>query len=543
MKRDSLSICLRLASLVKPLTFFMIVSVTLGVLGHLLATAIPVLGIMALIGEIEFDSFIIAILLAAVLRAIFRYIEQDCNHYIAFKILAIVRDKVFIALRRHGYTKLYGRDKGDLINVITTDVELLEVFFAHTISPIFIAIIYSVVMCVILVKFYAGYLLVSMLSYMVVGFFLPCIIYWMNKGNYDSLRNSAGELSSAMLEDIRGIDDVIQFNQGSIRHKALNEKTQRLNDLNSKSREILGKDLSFIECSIMVSDMLMLLVGLLAYRAGVVDFYGLIVPFVAFISSFGPCNALAMLGSTLGNTIACGGRILDILDEEPKVVDNEGEVVCPKGDILFWDATFGYDNQDVLREFNFNFNDGKIYTIFGKSGIGKSTLLKLIMRFFDLKDGKLSIDDVDIKDINTKSLRATEALVTQDTHIFNVSIKENIRLGNLLASDEEIINAAKFASIHEFITKLPQGYDTIAGELGSKLSAGERQRIGIARAFLSNAKILLFDEPTSNLDAINEGIILNSIKDNSLDKTVIMVSHRESVTKIADVMVEFKERM
>ena len=539
-KQNKAQVLFRMLKLVKPLSGFMILAVTLGTLGFLTAEFIPILGGEAiLIGlgiqtKLSWNMLVGLLLSFAVLRAIFRFSEQRTNHYIAFTLLAIIRDRVFKALRRLCPAKLEGRDKGNLISLITSDVELLEVFYAHTISPICIAIVSETVMCLFIGSFHPLLGIIALTSFLLVGAALPVIISKRSGTTGDELRAQSGQLSAHMLESIRGIDDTLQYSYGEKRLKEISDKTRELSERQGVLSKLTGTNMAIANMLILISDIAMLLVCGWLYQSGRVGFDGFLIPMIALMSSFGPVTALAALGTTLQSTVASGARVLAIIDEEPETEDITGKAHADFTGAEAKEVSFAYAGENVLNNVSLQIPRGKITGIVGKSGCGKSTLLKLLMRFWNVGKGEISVSGRNIDEINTDNLRDMESYMTQETWLFKDSIANNIRIGKLDASDEEVIEACKKASIHDFIMTLPQGYETEAGELGSTLSGGERQRIGLARAFLHNAPCMLLDEPTSNLDSLNEAVILKSLREEAKEKTVLLVSHRESTMRIAD---------
>ncbi|MCR4610541.1 MAG: ABC transporter ATP-binding protein/permease [Lachnospiraceae bacterium] len=539
-KQSKIKVLFRMLKLVKPLTGFMLMAIIFGTLGFLTAQFIPILGGMAILTGLDinvpftFTTIIILLLIFAILRAVFRFAEQRTNHYIAFTLLAIIRDKVFKALRRLCPAKLEGKDKGDLVSLITSDVELLEVFYAHTISPICIAIVTETVMCIFIGSYHPLLGLMALVSFALIGIVLPLIISKRSKNTGDELRAQSGALSAHMLESIRGIDDTLQYSYGGKRLNEISSKTRELSDKQGFLSKLTGTNMAIANVLILLCDVLMLILCTFLYQSGQVGFDGFLIPMIALMSSFGPVTALSALGTTLQSTIASGARVLAIIDEEPVTEDIEGNEIIGFNGANVKKVSFAYDNDEVLSDVSMEFPENKIVGIVGKSGCGKSTLLKLLMRFWDIGSGSITISDRSIDKINTDNLRDMESYMTQETQLFKDTIANNIRIARLDASDEEVIAACKKASIHDFITTLPNGYDTQVGELGSTLSGGERQRIGLARAFLHNAPFILLDEPTSNLDSLNEAIILKSLQSEKEDKTIVLVSHRQSTMRIAD---------
>jgi len=533
-------VLLRMIKLVKPLTGCMVLAVLFGTIGFLTAQFIPVLGGMIILNgtgeesKLSLKVLIILLLSFALLRAVFRFAEQRMNHYIAFTLLAIIRDRVFKALRKLCPAKLEGRDKGDLISLITSDVELLEVFYAHTISPICIAVITETVMCLFIGSYHPLLGLVALISYLLVGVALPLIISGRSGTAGDELRKQSGDLSAHMLESIRGIDDTIQYSYGKKRLKEIGDKTTELSANQGILSKLTGTNMAIANLMILLADIVMLFICIMLYQNGQIGFDGFLIPLIALMSSFGPVIALSALGTTLQSTIASGSRVLSIIDETPETEDISGkdEIAFSGAEVQALD--FAYGDEEVLNNVSITVPEKKIVGIVGKSGCGKSTLLKLLMRFWKVKPGQIQISNRNIDDINTDNIRDLESYMTQETQLFKDTIANNIRIGKLNATDEEVIEACKKASIHDFIMTLPNGYETEVGELGSTLSGGEKQRIGLARAFLHDAPFMLLDEPTSNLDSLNESVILRSLKQEKGEKTIVLVSHRQSTVRIAD---------
>lgn len=533
---------MRLIGLVKPLTGFMVLAIVMGLIGHLCAAFITIFGGYAVLDLLRFDvpfsltTIFIAVLVFALARGVLRYAEQACNHFIAFKLLALIRDKVFRALRKLCPAKLEGKDKGDLISVITSDIELLEVFYAHTISPAAIALLFTVALCLFIGSFHAVLGLLALAAYVTVGIVIPLVISKLSGDDGMKFRTKSGELSGFVLDSLRGLSETIQYGQGEKRLADMNAKTNALSADEERMKRSSGRNQAITNTAILLFDLAMLFVSAMLYRSGAVDFAGVLIPTVALMSSFGPCVALANLGSTLQNTFAAGNRVLDILDEIPAV-----EEIAGKPEVFFTGAsaehvTFSYGGETILSDVSLSVPKGAVIGISGKSGSGKSTLLKLLMRFWNVQSGSVKLSDVEIGEINTTNLRNLEGFMTQETHLFHDSIRSNLRIAKLDATDAEIEAACKKASVHDFILSLPQGYDTPVGELGDTLSGGERQRLGLARAFLHDAPFMLLDEPTSNLDSLNEAVILKSLHEQRADKTVVLVSHRQSTMRIADTV-------
>lgn len=547
MNRNGLKVMYKLIGLVLPLVHVMIAAITMGVIGFLTAIFIIVLGGVGLLNILGFATalslkqVIIGIVICAVLRGILRYAEQGSNHYIAFKLLALIRHKVFIKLRKLAPAKLEGKDKGNLISIITTDTELLEVFYAHTISPIIIAFITSVIMTIFIGSYNIFLGAIALVAYFIVGVIIP--VWSSNQGDEtgQQYRDELGDLNSYFLSSIRGINDIIQYGVGKER---LDEINRRTDELETKQKFLLkqeGSNRAVTDTAILLCSMVMLFAGCILYNKGQVDFTQVIIPLIALMSSFGPVVAISNLSNNLFHTIAAGNRVLDLLEEEPAVEEVSGKETVEFADMKLENISFAYDDEVILEDFNMEIKKNTIIGIYGKSGCGKSTLLKLLMRFWEVDNGSITIGGKNINEINTSDLRKMQSFVTQDTYLFNDTIANNIGIAKENATMEEIIAAAKKASIHDFIMSLPNGYDSKVGELGGNLSGGEKQRIGIARAFLHDAPMILLDEPTSNLDSLNEGIILKSLMESKENKTIIIVSHRKSTMNIADVVLDVEK--
>ncbi len=566
-RRSAIQIMGSLIGLVKPLLHIMLAAIILGTLGYLCAIFLTILagqvivhglltGVAGMIVPVDnmwlvltpVKTIITVMIVMAVLRGILHYVEQYCNHFIAFKLLAIIRHKVFAALRKLCPAKLEGRDKGNLISIITTDIELLEVFYAHTISPIAIATLTSIIMVIFIGRYHwlAGVL--ALAAYLIVGVAIPM---WNGKrGSQKGMefRTNFGELNSFVLDSLRGLDETIQYGQGEKRKEQMSERSKNLAGMQESLSKMEGSQRSFTNMVILLASFGMLALTIWLYAKGEMGFEGILTCTIAMMGSFGPVVALSSLSNNLNQTLASGERVLSLLEETPLVEEIPGDVETSGAESMEYEftgaeaenVTFAYGEEVILDNYSLKLQPGKITGIHGASGSGKSTLLKLLMRFWDVQDGSVSVDGTDVRKIPTKHLRDMESYVTQETHLFHDSIANNIAIAKPGASREEIMEAAKKASIHDFIMTLPKGYDTEVGELGDTLSGGEKQRIGIARAFLHECPLILLDEPTSNLDSLNEGIILKSLKESAKKKTVVLVSHRVSTMNVADVVYEME---
>ena len=566
-RRSAIQIMGSLIGLVKPLLHIMLAAIILGTLGYLCAIFLTILagqvivhglltGVAGMTVPVDnmwlvltpVKTIITVMIVIAVLRGILHYVEQYCNHFIAFKLLAIIRHKVFAALRKLCPAKLEGRDKGNLISIITTDIELLEVFYAHTISPIAIATLTSIIMVIFIGRYHwlAGVL--ALAAYLIVGVAIPM---WNGKrGSQKGMefRTNFGELNSFVLDSLRGLDETIQYGQGEKRKEQMSERSKNLAGMQESLSKMEGSQRSFTNMVILLASFGMLALTIWLYAKGEMGFEGILTCTIAMMGSFGPVVALSSLSNNLNQTLASGERVLSLLEETPLVEEIPGDVETSGAESMEYEftgaeaenVTFAYGEEVILDNYSLKLQPGKITGIHGASGSGKSTLLKLLMRFWDVQGGSMSVDGTDVRKIPTRHLRDMESYVTQETHLFHDSIANNIAIAKPGASREEIMEAAKKASIHDFIMTLSKGYDTEVGELGDTLSGGEKQRIGIARAFLHECPLILLDEPTSNLDSLNEGIILKSLKESTKKKTVVLVSHRVSTMNVADVVYEMK---
>ena len=555
-RRNGIQIMGSLIGLVRPLIHIMAAAVVMGVIGYLCAIFLTILAGSVLVRELlsrsgavlqdgflyafSYKEILAALVILVVLRGVLHYIEQYCNHFIAFKLLAMIRHKVFAALRKLCPAKLEGRDRGNLISIITTDIELLEVFYAHTISPVAIAVLTSLAMVCFIGSYHPLPGILALAAYLIVGAALPL---WNGKrGGTKGMefRMEFGDLNSFVLDSLRGLDETIQYGQGEQRKEQMSRRSRSLGELQKDLSKMEASQRALTNLVILVSSFAMLFLALHLYRSGQTGFDTVVICTIAMMGSFGPVVALSSLSNNLNQTLASGERVLSILEEEPQVREVEDGVCTEFSGASCRHVDFAYGEETILRDYSIGFQPGQIAGIHGSSGSGKSTLLKLLMRFWDVQGGAVKISGENIRKICTGNLRDMESYVTQETYLFHDSIANNIAVGRPGASREEIMEAAKKASIHDFILSLPDGYDTKVGELGDTLSGGERQRIGIARAFLHDAPFLLLDEPTSNLDSLNEGIILRSLNETCREKTVVLVSHRASTMGIADVVYEME---
>ncbi len=546
-RRNGIQVMLGLIGLIKPMLGIMILAIIMGCIGNLMAISITILGCMGLMEVagiykgIALSTILILTVVLGIMRGPLRYAEQACNHYIAFKLLARIRHKVFASFRRLAPAKLEGEKKGNLISIITSDIELLEVFYAHTISPVMIAFIVSLIMSIFigLKNVYLG--MTAAFFYILVGVIIPVINSRLGQDTGLNYRKDFGELNTNVLDNLYGLEEILQYQQSADRLRVMNDKTDQLEKLNKKLKTSENIQRVITDIVILSAGLVMLAAAYHFEKNGHITVADMVISVIAMMSSFGPAAALSALSNNLHHTLASGNRVLNLLGEKPVTEELlRGEAFCDS-DINCEDITFAYPGSQriILDKFSHSFKKNKIHGILGKSGCGKSTLLKLLMRFFSVDSGSISYGNLNVNSIKTSSLRDNIAYVTQETFLFQDTIENNIKVAKENATRQEVEEAAKKASIHDFIMSLPKGYDTMLAELGDSISGGERQRIGLARAFLHNGNIILLDEPTSNIDSLNESVILNSIKKESDGKTIILVSHRKSTMGIADEVVQF----
>ena len=544
MRKNGFLVMWQLLALVKPLAHIMAFTITMGTLGFLSAIFIMVLGAMGLShllgfeGHLNFTQILTALIVLAVARGILRYLEQMSGHYIAFKLLALLRDKVFSALRRLAFVKLQDKQAGQLVSLVTNDIELLEVFYAHTIAPIMIAFFTSAILVAVFAHISAWFALVALIAYLCIGVVLPIITTKLAREDGRKYRELVGEMNDFFLDSVRGMKEIQLFGYAKQRLNEIQQRSQAIDGAFRKIKDQEAKVRVYTEIAVSVFNIIILFTGLILFSLDKLDFAGFLVGVILLMSSYGPVIALSNLSSNLLQTLASGERVLSLLAEQPALKDVENAVnLTDVSDIAVEDLNFAYGEEQILSGINLQLTKGQILGIHGRSGSGKSTLLKLLMRFYDPQQGQIRINGKPLANINTASLRDNMAYITQQTYIFNDTIEENIRLAHRSATQEQIIEAAKQASIHDFIMSLPEGYQTKMTELGGNLSDGEKQRIGIARAFLHNAPIILLDEPTSNLDSLNEAIILQSLRNVKADKLIVLVSHRQSTMAICDQVI------
>lgn len=544
MRKNGFVVMGHLLKLVTPLAHIMAFTITMGTLGFLAAIFIMVLGAMGLVNLLNFDThlsfsgILTALIVLAVARGALRYLEQMSGHYIAFKLLALLRDKVFSSLRRLAFVKLQDKQAGQLVSLVTNDIELLEVFYAHTIAPIMIAFFTSAILLLVFGHLSGWFVVVALAAYLTVGVILPIITTKLAREDGRRYRELVGEMNDFFLDSVRGMKEIQLFGYAKQRLDEIQQRSQKIDTAFERIKDQEAKVRVYTEVAVSVFNIIMLFTGLILFSLDKIDFSAFLIGVILLMSSYGPVIALSNLSSNLLQTLASGERVLSLLAEEPELKDVESAVdLKDVSRIDVENVSFAYGEEQILSDVSLSVKKGEILGIHGRSGSGKSTLLKLLMRFYDPKSGSIKINGESLPNINTRSLRDNMAYITQQTYIFNETIEENIRLARRDATLDEIMEAAKKASIHDFILSLPEGYQTKMTELGGNLSDGEKQRVGIARAFLHNAPIILLDEPTSNLDSLNEAMILKSLLNVKAEKLIILVSHRQSTMAICDQVI------
>lgn len=544
MRKNGFVVMGHLLKLVTPLAHIMAFTITMGTLGFLAAIFIMVLGAMGLVNLLNFDThlsfsgILTALIVLAVARGALRYLEQMSGHYIAFKLLALLRDKVFSSLRRLAFVKLQDKQAGQLVSLVTNDIELLEVFYAHTIAPIMIAFFTSAILLLVFGHLSGWFVVVALAAYLTVGVILPIITTKLAREDGRRYRELVGEMNDFFLDSVRGMKEIQLFGYAKQRLDEIQQRSQKIDTAFERIKDQEAKVRVYTEVAVSAFNIIMLFTGLILLSLDKIDFSAFLIGVILLMSSYGPVIALSNLSSNLLQTLASGERVLSLLAEEPELKDVESAVDLKDVSCIdVENVSFAYGEEQILSDVSLSVKKGEILGIHGRSGSGKSTLLKLLMRFYDPKSGSIKINGETLPNINTRSLRDNMAYITQQTYIFNETIEENIRLARRDATLEEIMDAAKKASIHDFILSLPEGYQTKMTELGGNLSDGEKQRIGIARAFLHNAPIILLDEPTSNLDSLNEAMILKSLLNVKAEKLIILVSHRQSTMAICDQVI------
>lgn len=531
-----------LIALLGSLAYVMVFAVINGSLGFVCSMGVTVFGAVGVakaLGEQIALSYGVIIGMAVglgVLRGGLRFVEQYCNHYIAFRLLAVLRDKIFAALRRLCPAKLESKQKGSIIAMLTSDIETLEVFYAHTVSPICIALTVSAAVMIFVGLVSSWWLsLVAAIGYITVGIVAPLISSSAMKEAGEKYRACFSAFNAYFLDSIKGIKDIVLNNAGETRKRGVSERSDALSGYTRELKYKIANATAATEFTVSFMTLIAAGAAVALVAAGEISVGKAIIGVVAIFGSFGPVIAISALPGNLTQTFASGDRVLKLLNEKPVVENIENGENFVFEDLEVKDLSFSYEkDKEVLKDICLNAKRGEIVGIVGKSGCGKSTLLKLLLRFWSKDGGSILYCGKDIEEINSSSLTDNVTMVSQSTYLFDDTIEENLRVAKEDATEEELERACRRASVHDFIVSLPEGYETCAGALGDNLSAGEKQRIGLARAFLRGSGLILLDEPTSNVDSINEGMILRSLAEQKKDKAIILVSHRESTMAIAD---------
>lgn len=542
LRRSGVKIAAGLAALLGSLSFVMIAAVVNGALGFFAAMGVTVfasLGVAKALGEtvaLSYGAIAAAAVACGVLRGVLRYFEQYGNHYIAFKLLAVLRDRIFSALRLLAPAKTEGRQKGNLIAMITSDIETLEVFYAHTVSPICIAAVVSVSVFLFVGLAASWYLaLTALIGYVVIGIASPLRASAKLKAGGVNYRRGFASFNAFFLDSIKGIREIVLNNGGDERKKEVNRRSEDLLKETEKMKNSVAKNSAAVELLISLFIIASFAVGVLLVSEGTLSLGRMIIGVTAVFGSFGPVTALSALPGNLTQTFACGDRVLNLLEEQPAVQPIIGGKTFRFDRVNVDRLSFAYnDEAEILKEICLNAKKGEIIGIVGKSGCGKSTLLKLLMRFREKNSGRIDYNETEIGEIDSVNLTDNVTMVPQNVWLFDETVEENLRIAKSDATAEELEAACRAAAIHERIVSLPDGYRTRVGFGGSRLSAGEKQRLGVARAFLRGSGLILLDEPTGNIDSLNEGILLKSLVNAKKDKCIILVSHRESTMSIAD---------
>ncbi len=554
---------IKLLKMVKKTIPEMILSISFGVIGNIFAIAFMILGGLILCNLCKFipqnsnsilisntSLLIILIIICALFRGLLRFLEQYLGHNVAFKILSTIRDKVFKTLQKLAPAKLSNKDSGEIISTIMGDIELIEVFFAHTIAPVVIGFLISLLVLIYAGTIWLGFIPILLIFQSIVGIIIPIWILKNKKTQGKIYRNECSKMETFLLDSTYGLKELIIFNQKEEILNKLGNHSNKLNDSFNKLEQNNGLISAISAATILTAISTITLLGSYLFNMQIIKNYELVIIVILTSSSFAPLLALSSLSNSLLQTFSSAKRIFDLIEEKPSIPNEQNEANTPQSkqslkkfnnntDIILDNITFSYPNSttkyktNVIENLSYTFPNNSITHIKAKSGTGKSTIFKLLLRYYDTNKGAILYNNQNIKNFKTQDIRQNIALLTQTTFIFNDTILNNIKIGNPQASINQIIEAAKKASINDFIQTLPNKYNTILNNNGSNLSAGEKQRIGLARIFLKNAPIVLLDEPTSNLDSINESIIYQSIRKHLNSHTVIINSHKESISKLS----------
>ncbi len=553
--KTKLKILKRLFQMVAPIKKTMLKCIIFGILGHLssifiLSSSAMMVAYLMGYKVLEFTHLGLAVIIFGFLRGVLHFKEQYNGHDVAFRLLAIIRNKIFHKLRKLAPSKMATKKSGDFVQMIQSDVESIETFFAHTIAPVVIGFVVPVIVVIIIGSYWIFFAFILIIAYLLIGFVLPLFSFKYGKNIGRTYRTNLSKINAHTLDSLQGLKDIILYNHGDVILDQINQNSHSIIQNKGKIRKNQNTTMGFAESSLIISTLMIFFVGL--YHASNSPNFSipqLIIIVIMSYSSFGPVLALIPLGGHLNNTIAAANRIFCLLDEVPSVKDpSEEELVDISirnpGEIKLNSINFRYHGgqEELLSNVSLDIQTGSKIALIGPSGCGKSTLLRLIMRYWDVDSGNIKMDEVNIRNYLLQNLRSNIAIFSQNTYLFNTTIKENIRIGKYNASEDEIILAAKQANIHNFILSLPNGYDSKVGELGGKISSGEKQRIGMARTLIQKREVIFLDEPTSNLDFLNEKALLKTINETFSKNTILIVSHRPSTIKDSDEVWMLKNK-
>ncbi len=547
-RRNAFVIMFKLFKLIGSFTFVLILAVINGTLGNLLGMSVLVFGSLSIIKALNetllstpLNVLLILCIASGLLKGLLKYLEQYSNHFIAFKILAILRDKIYAKLRTLAPANLLTKKKGSIVALVTSDIETLEVFYAHTISPIVIATLTSIA-SFIFVGNMTNYALASilLLGYLVIGVIIPIVSSKIYSKKGVEYRSNFSSFSASFLDFVKAKDEIVLNNKEEEFKNIIDSKSITLLEINKDIKARSSYLLAITNLCVTLTILLVLFVGLTFVRDGNLNIYYLLVVVISITGSFGPVLSLAVLPQNLTQTLASGNRLIDLMEEEPISSDIEGKEDFKFNELRVNHLSFKYENNEILKDISFDIKKGEILGLVGESGSGKSTILNLLLHFFKVDDNMILYNGIDINNINSGSLKDNVTMVSQNTYLFKDTILNNLLVAKMEASIEEVKEACKKASIDDFIESLPDGYNTMISNLAENISAGEKQRIGLARAFLKGAPLILLDEPTSNVDSLNEGIILKSLKEEARDHAIILVSHRLSSLSICDKIIKLE---
>ena len=547
-KRNVFKVIYELIKFVGPFIYVILFATLLGTLGFILAMNITIFGALAIVkfmGVEVYCSYLTIFLIigiSGIFRGVIRYGEQYFNHFMAFKLLALIRNKLFHKLRELSPSKLDAKNKGEIISLLQSDIETLEVFYAHTISPLLIAVLTSTTVFLFIGFMTSWYLaLIALLSYIILGVIVPTIYYLVSNKYGKKYRSELGKFEEFYLDSIYGYYEILSSNNENNRIKEMNKKSKSLIELNTKLENKGAFFKNVTTTVILLMNLLIIGVGGVLVKENLIASPNIILAFVALTSSFGSVLALSQLPGNLAMTFASGNRVIDLLEEKPQVIDSANPLTFEFNKLEVKNISFKYDDEVILKHLSLEVNKNEIVGILGPSGSGKSTLLKLLMRFYDPSEGEILYNERNIKDIKIENIYNNVNLFSQTTYLFRGTILENLLIANPSASKDEVIEATKNASIYQYILNLPKGFDTKISDLKDNFSSGEKQRLGLARVFLRKPKLLLLDEATSNIDAINEGIILNALKKYKGEMSIVIISHRASTLSICDRVYKINE--